>query len=335
MNDNSKKGLGMREIDQAFDWLSENIQYSPDDGRFGVLIDLNIANSGGTVLAFQDREDQVGLLLPFGAVDRKSRFRSDTKSQHITLTATNYNGARYAQLQVESLLYHTVFRIFSNELVRLIQGDPELAVTIAGQLLAQWRQLFENAQRGRLSREQEIGLIGELETMIALTETDGDLSFYRWTGADRFRHDFSFDDRTIECKATTKQAGLSISVNGIRQLEAVDELPLILSVRKYEVSPSGRITLQGLINQLSNDARIPSNDFLTELANLGVDLRFDETQEPRRYNFVDCFTFDVTEDFPRIRPSEIDPRIIEAHYTLDLTDPESIPGFRQQPFPLS
>lgn len=297
----------------------------------GLHYRTGITNEGGEILIFLELDNSVGLFVPFGNKDGTS-LTPDVRSSYITLKRIHRDGKPFAQLQLRNEALESVFEVFVDSFLEEVSSDPESAVKIVSSQLKDWRALFAGGSSTALSPSEELGLIGELETMYSLTEIYGEQAFHRWTGPSAQHHDFRFDDRSIECKATRIVNGLHATINGSDQLQPEPDIPLYLSVRKYEETPTGDITLKSLVGKLLDDPQIPRELFLKRLAELGYHHVNDDDFQGLNYRFIESAVFEVGENFPRIKRDDLNPRIGQVVYAIDLTPPDQIPGYQQNGF---
>lgn len=276
--------------------LSRTTLTSQSDAS-GLHYKTGITNIGGEILIFLELDNSVGLFVPFGKKDGTS-LTPDVRSSYITLKRIHRDGRPFAQLQLRNEALESVFEVFVDSFLEAVSPDPESAVKIVSSQLKDWRALFAGGSSISLSPSAELGLIGELETMYALTESYGEQAFHRWTGPSAQHHDFRFDDRSIECKATRITNGLHATINGSDQLQPEPDIPLYLSVRKYEETPTGDITLKSLVGKLLEDPHIPRDLLLKKLAELGYHHVNDDDFQGLNYRFIESAVFEVGENFP-------------------------------------
>lgn len=295
----------------------------------GFLFALPVKNSNGFVRLFSDNDDSFGLLVPLGSQDPKW-IQADTHSEHIKLLCKPLEGKLHAEVRLSSSAFVEVFCAFSDSLLQEIEQNPENAGLAASAQLTKWRALFTREQSRSLSRSEEIGLICELQTMLELLDNGQDNAFYRWTGPDSQHHDFRFEDRGIECKATAVAKGFPVSIHDVHQLDREPDIKLLLRANKYESSPNGNITVRGIVNRLLQRNEVPADEFLHKLKAVGYSLpRWEEPTDESAYHLVDSQTFEVVDSFPMIPSVGLSERISNVQYTIELAEPEQLPGHRE------
>lgn len=311
----------------VFESLAADVLESALDESQGKSRALDLENSGGPLKAFVDESGAMGLWIPYGLKD--SRLRPDTKSRDITLKPLSHAATPLAELRMTNSRLESVFYTFVEEYLESVVSDPENAVTKVSAQLNRWRSLFVSRPSETLSEEKELGLISELETLIELHLSGIVDPISKWTGPSSSRHDFQLPGLDIECKASRSLNGLTIGVNGSRQLIAEEDSQLHLVVRRYEATPNGDVSLRKLIRSILDEPSIPSDEFLHKLLTAGVPVQTlsQDEEEGRRYSRIDKFVFEVGDDFPRLNHEALPDRVVQVSYKLDLNPPEEIPGY--------
>ncbi|MGV0387972.1 PD-(D/E)XK motif protein [Corynebacterium sanguinis] len=310
-----------------FGFLKTRILEGEFGSSQGISEETEVINQGGRLKLFVDSSGAQGLWVPFGSED--GQLSPDTKSRFITLRSVTQEGREYAELRLLEPSLESVLFTFVDAYLKLLATSAENAVTKLAAQFHRWRSLFAPAPGKGLSGEAELGLLGELQTLQELLESDGETAFFRWTGSDSSRHDFKFDDRDIECKATTSRTGLRVKINGAAQLEPSGERPLLLIVRRYEETPNGSISLRELVSELLMHDEIPAEEFLGKLRGMDyTGVSGPDTQE-RRFELIDVSVFEVVDQFPRLKAASIPQRVVHCVYTIDLTSIHEVPGFRR------
>ncbi|WJZ02322.1 PD-(D/E)XK motif protein [Corynebacterium freiburgense] len=292
-----------------------------------LIIPTGVISALGRISAFINDERCIGLQIPMDEeVARK--FTTDTRSPSLTLSRDEYRNQPCALLTLKQPALRSVFEVFCDDFLDKAVTNPDQAALTASALLKRWRDLLSRATTKVLTPEEETGLIAELELLEQLLEERGEIAFLRWTGSDKARHDFRFDDLSIECKATTNRNGLFVEIHGDEQLTPTTDIPLRLVVRKYEATPTGEVTLPGIVDRIVKHPHVSGPELLNQLAEIGY-LHTEETKnELRRYRFCEQHTFDVVNEFPRLLRVGASDRIQNIKYTIDLSSPSEIPGYR-------
>ena len=132
------------------------------------------------------------------------------------------------------------------DLIQVEGKDPYLAFADA---LATWKLLLQAA--GRLSPEQEIGLMGELWTLLRLLRESGPGALDSWTGPAGETHDFRKANVELEVKSTRSADRVHV-IHGLAQMVPSDLCSLFLLSLQWERAGSASgWDLPGLIAEVS------------------------------------------------------------------------------------
>lgn len=162
-----------------------------------------------------------------------------------------------------------------------------------------WRRALR-AARSNLSRQQLIGLYGELTVLRSLVAERGLDALVLWRGPDGHRHDFSRAN-ALEVKTFSGTASPRVTIHGVHQLDPPHRHDLHLLALRVEESSDGETAAE----------------IVRELETMGVSIeslrsRTDEDEplaldESVRLEVVERRLFQVAEGFPGIRASRLDP----------------------------
>lgn len=309
---------------------------SRSDSALGeAQVSSEVETPSGPISCYRKPEGEIGLVIPLSD-EEASTFRPDVQSQAIKLTRLKIDGFRSVRLSLHAPHHRETFYIFADEVLQSIQEEPTTAASQAAALLQRWRQFFALVETSELSTEREIGVLCELEVLDHLLASGVQDAVQRWAGPDWSRHDFLLADSAIECKATLQTSGLTITIHGSHQLEPNADRPITLVVRRYELDPDGSLSIPVLINRICRYTYTPVELLLAKLSQVGVSLILDSDQSSfQKFTSREVYEFEVTEDFPRLTPVGLAGRVQNIRYSLDLADPESIPGFSKIPTSLS
>lgn len=278
--------------------------------------------------AFLDDENNFGLCIPAGE-DEYSRVKPDVRSSAISLTKLRKNRHPEIRLTLHDGSQLEVFSRFIDEILEYLQGRPENRISGVAQRLVKWRHLFALGQTKRsFDPNIEVGLLCELEVLNELLERGESVS--SWTGPNFEHHDFKLADESVEGKATTSQSSFTVEIHGASQLTTSPGKNLVLLVRRYTPDPSGSLSVPKLIEEILGKTSGETDLFLAKLLELGYDINNPKSEANCRSFFPNgSVEFDVTDEFPRIPEQVIGSRIQSVRYLLDLSNPESIPGYRE------
>jgi hypothetical protein len=142
--------------------------------------------------------------------------------------------------------------------------DPSETDETVWSVIDEWAMLFERAKLDKLSREDEIGLFGELLVLKQLYQNGHQHAVNYWFGPAGRLHDFEKENHwNIEVK-TSLSPNPTVYVSKIEQLEPLEN-PFHLVIVKLKSDKSG-ITLPSLIAELRHMVRdVPDKERFQEL----------------------------------------------------------------------
>lgn len=309
-----------------FQSLEERARRERSIGFIELLLDAGRDSQARPIEAYWTEAGYMGFHIPLSQAQSRT-IKSDLRGRNIRLKKHLKDGQPSVTLTLRNPQFRTIFEVFCDSILEAIDEDPENAGPNVVMLHNRWKSLLATSSTKTLSQEVEIGLICELQTLEALLVEYGEKAFSYWEGPTFNRHDFVLPDRSIECKATLKRNGLFITIHGKTQLDRYVSSPLELHVRKYETSPNGAISLPSLVNSLLQNPQVPSFLLLDKLLEVGYSHSFDQLDSPQKYNLLESHQFQVVEDFPCIPLQNLSDRVQQVQYVLDLSSPESVPGY--------
>ncbi len=179
-------------------------------------------------------------------------------------------------------------------------------------------QSFMARTRKPLNTDAQIGLLGELYLLDALTQTNlGIAALDCWHGPLRAAQDFRINGGAIEVKSTMKSGAFSAQINSIEQLDSEDS-PLYLCGLRFEEKPYGT-SLAGYVAKLRD--RFSSAGVLRRFdALLTVMGYLDEHDQhyDRPMELQELKAFCVEGDMPRLTRASVPSAIRSASYVLEL-----------------
>lgn len=180
-------------------------------------------------------------------------------------------------------------------------------------------QKFMSKDRNGLSKEQEVGLLGELYLVrhyLSLGIDPADL-FKSWVGPDGASKDFLFNSIAVEVKTTTSKGPVEVKIQSLEQLDSVSTESLWLVAICFDPGGVGE-SLSEVIASLIN---ILSTDFIaifrSKLFSVGY-LDIDDRSYDQRYALDAVLVYAVDDYFPRIVRSRVDAAISSVKYDLCL-----------------
>lgn len=170
-----------------------------------------------------------------------------------------------------------------------------------------WQDLLRKAAVTRLSRQEQMGLVGELkfmtEVMIPALGSAG--AVRSWTGPDGRSKDFEAGKCWIEVKAYSAQGRREVHISSETQLDDAGEALLYLYTIPVSSSPdatTGGETLTELVAQLLDQLKMESPDAANQAYEQLVAAGFSiEHEYEDRWITMEPTLYRVGRDFPCIR----------------------------------
>lgn len=182
------------------------------------------------------------------------------------------------------------------------------------------------AARQHLTREQEVGLAGELLVLLTIADRLGpDQALSSWRGPAGEEHDFGLADSDLEVKVTLSEARHHW-ITGLTQLVPTGSRPLhLVSIQLTRAGVSAGTTLPELISAARSVAGMPLARLDTALRGVGYRDADADLYSSRWMLRTPPAFYHVGVDFPAITTARLNAsvpdahRIIDVRYRVDLT----------------
>lgn len=211
------------------------------------------------------------------------------------------------------------------ELADALDSGASIArASLVRNVLAKWRRFWSGTSHGLLSREQQVGLFGELWFFLhwLCPSIGAEIAIDRWRGPLGARHDFEAPKISVEVK-TTENAGGRHTIHGIEQLLEPQDGALFffsLLVRDEGGAPDH---LAGLVAQTRemlkpyHDARVSLDALLDEV---GYKDEFEREYAKLRLRVRSESLLRVSENFPRLVPAsfvnDVPQNVLQVTYDI-------------------
>ncbi|MBI5101563.1 MAG: PD-(D/E)XK motif protein [Nitrospirae bacterium] len=235
---------------------------------------------------------------------------------------------RYMDIVCQDATGHEAFDLVGGELAQRLQTGRESATDCVTHVLAKWRRFWGQLPRAILSREKQLGLIGELWflSLWLIPRVGPSEAIVRWRGPFNGRHDFEWVGRSIEVKTTTSTRGKIHRIHGIEQLAPPERGELLFYSLRLREEAGASNTLPSLVaicrKQLEGLEEAQSR-LESGLAQYGYSSAHDEEYEKQKFRVVEEGLFAVRDEFPRLTPAMITggvPGGVEyVEYEIDLS----------------
>lgn len=190
--------------------------------------------------------------------------------------------------------------------------------------LQHWRKFFQSRSPEGLSRDEYIGLFGELEFFEKCLQRGVSLQVLSdaWQGPLQANQDFLFGKAAVEVKSVTANDAGTVNIANTRQLDDTGLSALFLCHVAYDFREgTGRILtslIQSVRGLLANgpDALATFEDRLLAAGYVEPEISpfagYGFTERQRSY-------FKVRNGFPRILESDLDQGVSDVYYTVNLS----------------
>lgn len=203
-----------------------------------------------------------------------------------------------------------------------IGGSQEDAARRFFRRLEHWHLLMSRARTDAMDAHEVRGLIGELVILEQLMLSVGaETAVASWVAPDDHPQDFALEKMILEIKTRTSGSRPHVQISSLEQLQA-SHLPLFLvAIELVEAQSDSARCLNEVCADVLGIARahgLAVEDRL-EFALLKRGYVRNEAYNADKYRVAGISSYSVGEEFPRIRRSEIDSRVVRANYVLDLS----------------
>ena len=220
-------------------------------------------------------------------------------------------------------LYTEIFSALCEDLILAvseIKESSKIIKTILNQL-GKWRALFDNIGRGGLQLQEQQGLYGELFLLRKLLATFSD-SFdviKGWVGSDKALRDFQYQKCAVEVKTTSTNNHQKLHISSERQLDETLLEHLFLYHLSVEVSNKNGETLNDIVKNIEkmiHNNVFAFNMFNAKLLEASYFIQDAELYNDRSYKVRRENSYNVTNDFPRVKESELRDGVGDVDYTI-------------------
>ncbi|WP_299957726.1 PD-(D/E)XK motif protein [uncultured Roseobacter sp.] len=219
-----------------------------------------------------------------------------------------------------------IFSKLSEDIVDVVSGasDESAAVSAFIERTWKWHDLLKGKRKPKLSREAQMGLIGELWTLMHLIAPVVGIgtAVAGWKGAEQAPKDFELSGVCIECKSRGAASRTRIRISSEYQLEDVPSHALVLLVLTFATCDDREplaLTLHGIVGTVRSELSKMAPQLVSTLDQGLDDAGYDTSHE---YDLVirhrSTAPYEVQGTFPRIVPASIPDGPVEIGYDLPL-----------------
>jgi len=216
-----------------------------------------------------------------------------------------------------------IFEIIVEDLRVSIEQLKDLKNVVAcfSSVLTKWRNFFLLEKDIQLSKERELGLLGELLLLKKLIEVHGEVAISYWAGCNEETHDFYIKGNAVEVKATAQKAPYKVSISSEYQLDTHDVLNcLYLQFFAFRKSESDGFTLPETVRAVESllaSDEVYLQQFQQKLERYGYLSACAELYQTG-YFVREKGTYKVDSEFPRIEKSKLGAGLSNVSYAVSI-----------------
>lgn len=270
---------------------------------------------------------QPSLNLPYFSIESdKKSFTNFKEHKTVGIETKNLvtkNNDRYS-IYLKNKKYLNNFFYLLAELLDVLSLGKNKAFELKNfqSKLEQWVIFLKNNKSKKLSLQELIGLFGELlilDLLINITK-DEKVLFY-WKGPFGEAQDFVNNNKFIEIKTSATKKFSTVHISSEHQLDFHAKDSLYLCNVLIDENKSG-MTLKYLVEKIRNKLNNENKKFFNQLLEaLKIDLKTLKIYD-QKFLLNTTYFYNITEEFPSLISSDLDPRITKVQYELDLYELE-------------
>lgn len=266
------------------------------------------------------------------AIRQKDKLKSiDFVFENINIKKKNFKNTKGISLEIEDGSILSIYLnkinfldVYLNLIVEIIdsisyENDEEKVKTVIEEKLNAWKKCFENEDFSGLTKEEELGLIGELLTinkLFDLKEYEIEEIISSWKGPENNLHDFKFADKIYECKTSLSNI---IKITNIDQLDFETYKNLFL-FKITLTKNSHQININNLILDLRNNLK---DKLIRQLFNNKINSYgyFDYQAKNYKdfYNLFSIHKYKIDENFITINKKDLKAGIQNINFEIDMS----------------
>lgn len=290
------------------------------------------AESRHEILWFRDEESYPGLLIevePSVAPAQLRAFGISLRDVPINIIELPDVGFKALSIRLTDENKIDIFSRLCYDISERITSasESEPAFQIACRRLKKWQSLFTGKSSGVLTASEVQGLFAELYFLAELLDSEGvsqEEAVRGWKGPDRAQQDFVLNDTAVEIKSLTGQNRGKVRISSEDQLYShLSRLFLRVYLLAEVYSTSGGENLNSLVRRVSGKI---TEEQLREIFEAALSMAgYIDLPEYEQPLFVvkSCYTYLVSDRFPRLIPETLPAGIQAVSYDLHLAPIEA------------
>lgn len=213
-----------------------------------------------------------------------------------------------------------LFLILCNDLINVMKESEDNIISKLIKRLERWQKLLQRAALQIMSKEEQMGLFGELIVLrdYLLPVYDCQSVINGWVGSLGDQQDFLLESLAVEVKSTRLTSGSNIWISSKEQLNS-EKQPLYLLACALNEATSGE-TIEDLVQSILNHIEMKDlkEEFMSKVEQYGY---FSEipVQSLSVFKVEQLKAYEVREGFPKIASDQVSPLIRKIKYNIDLS----------------
>lgn len=233
--------------------------------------------------------------------------------------AQTSSGSRIGITLTDEHLFKS-FTVMCFDIAERSKGGKNLedSFVIALECLRDWSELLKRRGRVGLSRNEVIGLWGELHTLESMLQGNiapDELIVQGWRGPNGDQRDIGFNKTRIEVKTQLATKAISLRITSLDQL---DDSGNNLKITLNRITPSDKglsvIDLAHRLFQRFEANRLAYAEFERKIVLAGLSEEQEVCRE--KFDLDERLVYEVSENFPKLTLSNVPLGVIAAEYVI-------------------
>jgi hypothetical protein len=261
---------------------------------------------------------------------RRHRFAEEARGFKIDVIPDEFGRNDRASLRIAENTGsgREIFPVFCADIAThwLSSADIGAALEDLEKRLQKWKRFFQRGRGEGLSREDYIGLFGELCFFRRCMDAGVDVGRLvgAWNGPVSANQDFTFGPVAVEVKTATGNNPQIVHISNVRQLDGTGLSRLFLCHQVFDFREASGMTLVDLVLHLRRELEDISPMVAAAFGDKLLEAGFVDTQvgEFAQWGFTERplgAVFDVQDGFPRLLENAVPHGIASLTYDLDLS----------------
>lgn len=256
----------------------------------------------------------------------KHRVKDDVRGYRVEALSAGPPARTLVRIQEAATAGLNIFLILCADLVGMllpVEDGMEAARLLAGRL-THWKLFFQRAVNDGLSREEYIGLYGEiclieamLDRMMPPARVIGG-----WSGPLGSNQDFTFGTCAVETKTTSGNDAYHVRISNLRQLDPSGLSQLFLTHFLFDFREGSGRTLKAAVESvratLGSISPEAALDFEERLIAAGFAAGVQQPYGEHGFAFRHDHMYAVEAGFPRVLESDVPAGVSDVAYSIDL-----------------